>query len=213
MQKLSTLEQEIRSLREAREAQNKPPPVDYLEDPKGYIDAQVGTTLDELRKVNETIQETTQAVGAQGQQLSTQRQIQAIQSMAAAGEEAFAKENTDYWEALDHLRNVRANQLRMAFPEANDNQIAEHIRAEEFSTAAQILQQGRNPAEYAYQYAKTVGYTPNQQRPKEPANAEAQEEARDNAQGLGSAGSNSELASLMDMDRDEFDQAMKEVFG
>lgn len=218
VQKFSGLADEIKALKEAKDAKPEEPAPDYLEDPKGYIDHTAKSTLDQLRGIQETIEQTTEAQGAQGQELNQQRQVQAIQQMASAGEEAYAKGQPDYWDALEHLRNVRANQLQMAFPDATPQQLAEHMRAEEFSTAAQILQQGRNPAEYAYQFAKTLGYTPAQQpkgagKTNEPDDPEALDEARQNAQGLGSSGSGGDLNQLMELDGDEFDQAMKETFG
>lgn len=206
------LAEEIRSIKAAQESEPAAPEPDYLEDPKAYIDSKVGTTLDQLRNVENTVQQTTESIGAQGQALTQQRQIQAIQSAASAGEENFAKQTPDYWEALEYARTARAGQLKLAFPDANDAQLTEHIRAEEFSTATQILQQGRNPAEFAYKYAASLGYTAGGTE-QAAIPRKNQGVAKEDAQGLGSAGTSSELDSLLNLESDEFDQALKEVFG
>lgn len=213
-----SLAEEIRALKQAKESVSAQPEPDYLEDPKAYIDQKVGTTLDQLRNVQETVEQTTESVGAQSSAMQQQQQIQAIQRMAGSAEEAFAQTKSDYWEALDYARNARNGQLKLAFPDGTPAQLAEHIRAEEFATAAQILQQGRNPAEFAYEYAKSLGYTPEQAQ-EDPAvqrDIAAVRESvavpKTDAQGLGSPGASSELDGLLNMEPDEFDQALKEVF-
>ena len=132
--------------------------------------------------------------------------------MAAAGEESFVKDKPDYWEALEYARGKRADQLRMAFPDADNAQLAEHIRSEEFATAAQILQQGRNPAEFAYNYAASLGYTAGQQESPVSKTQQELEAEKQNAQGLGSPGTSSELDNLLNSAPDEFEQALKEAF-
>ena len=213
-----SLAEEIRALKQAKESESAQPEPDYLEDPKAYIDQKVGTTLDQLRNVQETVEQTTESVGAQNSAMQQQQQIQAIQRMAGSAEEAFAQTKSDYWEALEYARNARSGQLKLAFPDGTPAQLAEHIRAEEFATAAQILQQGRNPAEFAYEYAKSLGYTPEQAQ-EDPAvqrDIAAVRESvavpKTDAQGLGSPGASSELDGLLNMEPDEFDQALKEVF-
>jgi len=206
------LADEIRDLKAAKDAKEPEPELDYLEDPKGYIDQKLGTTLDQLRNVEETVEKTTETIGAQGQALNQQQQIQAIQRMAAAGEESFVKDKPDYWEALEYARGKRADQLRMAFPDADNAQLAEHIRSEEFATAAQILQQGRNPAEFAYNYAASLGYTAGQQESPVSKTQQELEAEKQNAQGLGSPGTSSELDNLLNSAPDEFEQALKEAF-
>ena len=51
------------------------------------------------------------------EQLQQQRAVQQIQSAAAAAEETFSKQNADYWDALAHLREIRAQQLRKPAPQ------------------------------------------------------------------------------------------------
>ncbi len=212
LQGMQGLAEEIRTLRDAKAAKPDVKEPDYLEDPKAYIDHQASSTLDQLRSVEQSIETATEAVGAQGQVLNQQNQVQAIQTMAGAAEEAFAKDTPDYWEALAFYRDKRTEQLTMAFPQATPGQLQEHIRAEEFSTSATILQQGRSPAEYAYKFAKTLGYT--EADPAAPGKtAEELEEAKLAAQGLGPSGGAPGLDNLLDMGKDEFDQAMAEVFG
>ncbi len=215
LEKLNTLQADIAAMRKAQEL---PPEkeIDYLEDPKGYVDQQAASTVDKLRGIEETVKQTTDELGQTHQHMDQQRQVQALQAVAASQEEEFAKTTPDYWPALEHLRTIRASQLQMAFPDATAVAIQNHIRSEEFATAAQIIQQGRNPAEYAYNFAKTLGYTP-AKAPKTNEPGESAEELadrKDAARGLGGSGSpDSELDSLLSLPQDEFDQAMSEVFG
>jgi hypothetical protein len=210
--KFQEMQDQIRELRAAKDAKPAEPEPDYLEDPKGYIDQKLGTTLDQLRNVEQTVQQTTETIGAQGQALNQQNQIQAIQRMAAAGEESFVKDHPDYWEALEYAREKRADQLRLAFPDADNAQLAEHIRSEEFATAAQILQQNRNPAEFAYNYAASLGYTSGNKEDALSKLGGELETNKQDAQGLGSPGTSSELDSLLNSSPDEFEQALKEAF-
>lgn len=143
----------LADLKAQREAAKQPKDPDFLEDPKGYIDAQAKKTQAALKELKE---------GEAKRNEAEQQQQQAQQVIAAtlAKESEFSKTTADYPDALNHLRNVRGQQLRMLFPQATDEQIRAQIGREELSAAAQILQAGGNPAEFAYKYAQTYGYAP-----------------------------------------------------
>jgi DNA repair exonuclease SbcCD ATPase subunit len=214
--KFKALEEQIRSLRESKQQPAAPPP-DYLDDPKAYVDHQAKSVVDELRSVKDQVSEVVQAGETTKEQLQQQTQIQQLQSMAGAAEENFAKTTPDYWEALEHMRTVRVQQLKLMFPDATDAQVQQHIRGEEFQAAATCLQRNVNPAEYAYSYAKSVGYQPAAKEDAEKATAEAEDLAarKDLAESLGSGGSanDADLENLVDLNNAEFDAAMKEMFG
>ncbi len=153
---LSEEEREIlKDLKAQRAAEKAPKTPEFLEDPKGYIDAKEKAVTEALKKLSEADTARTEA--------EKQQQAQAALVATLAGHEtAFIAKTPDYHDALTHMRNVRTSQLKMMFPQATDQQIQQHIGREELGGAQQILQAGGNPAEFAYNYAKTLGYTPKQ---------------------------------------------------
>jgi hypothetical protein len=54
---------------------------------------------------------------------------------------------------------VRYQELKLAYPEATEQQVIGAIQNEEREVARVQLQSGRNPYDYAYQLAKLRGYT------------------------------------------------------
>lgn len=143
----------LKDLRETRAKAQEAKDPDFLEDPKGYVDSKVTKALKKLEEVETGSKETKQTI-------EQQRFVQAVSSNAQQQEAEFTQKAPDYRDALTHARQVRANQLKMIYPQATEQQIAGQLLQEEFSAAAQILQSGGNVAEFAYNYAKTLGYQP-----------------------------------------------------
>lgn len=131
---------------------------DFLEDPKGYVDATAKKTNEALQKLNEFTE-------SQKQQQQQQQQLNQILIGVGQHEQAFLKTTPDYHAAIDHIRSVRGSQLKMLYPGATAEQIAQQITTEEVAAAAQVLRAGGNPAEFAYNYAKTMGYAPKAPNP------------------------------------------------
>lgn len=86
------------------------------------------------------------------QEAQQQRMAQHVNS----DEAAFVKENADYYDAVDHLRKERADDLRAMG--AQDAQIAQILQAETMSLIQGALQSGMSPAKVAYDLAKRRGY-------------------------------------------------------
>ncbi len=212
LEKMQILASRIEERQEAEPEKQAP---DYLDDPKAYIDHTQQTVVDKLRSFEEQLSKANKATEQTHEQITQQQQVQAVQQAASAMEQTFAEKNPDYWDALAHIRNVRTRQLKMAFPDADDSQIAQHIAGEEFMTAAQLMQNNRNPSEYAYQYAKTIGYTPPKPDDGKTDSQEDLDAKREAAQGLGGSGEDQgvDVEALAEMDMPEFHQAMKEMFG
>jgi uncharacterized protein YoxC len=211
LEKFTLLSEKI-AQREEKAAQVPEP--DYLDDPKAYIDHSKQSLAEKLRSVEEQVAAANEKTQEASEAITQQQQVQAIQSAAGAMEAKFAEGHEDYWNALAHIREVRSTQLKMAFPEASDAQITEHLAGEEFATAAQLIQQNRNPAEYAYEYAKTIGYTASTATTSQTTDEDI-ETKKELAQGLGGSGEDQgpDVGALADMDMPEFHQAMKEMFG
>jgi len=149
---LSDEDAELLTELKAKRAEAQRPKVpEFIEDPKGYIDHKEQEVRDALKELRES---NTKRAEAEEQQ----RQMQTLFSTISTHEQAFVASNPDYNDALAHVRNVRTQQLKMMFPDATDQQIQHQIGREEIGGAQQILARGGNPAEFAYNYAKTLGY-------------------------------------------------------
>lgn len=149
------LEQRLTEL----EARTKPaapaaePEPDFLEDPKGVVD-KLAKRLDESDKQRKDREE------AETKQREQQAQAQQTWSKVIAHEQEFTAKTPDYHQALAHVRGILTEQVKLANPEATDEQIAQHIQIQEAQGAVHILRQGRNPSEVYYQYAQKLGYKP-----------------------------------------------------
>lgn len=163
-------------------ATNKEP--DFLEDPKGYVDARMGKTAEELKAVKEENAKFTQAQ-------QHQQQVQQLLSNVQQHEQSFLQATPDYHQAVDHIRTVRASQLQMLYPQATPQQIQQQISNEEIGAAAQVLRGGGNPAEFAYNYAKTMGYQPKAPTPDPKANGAAKPD-KDAVRSMGGGGGGAE---------------------
>ena len=183
---------------------------DYLEDPKGYVDAQTEAARKAAKEAADTAQRT-------AQELQAREQVAAFQNALSTDEQAFAKEAPDYGQALDHIRTVREAQLKLMFPDATKEQINLQIGREEISMAAKLLQDGKSPSRVAYEYAKTLGYKPQQSTVQGTPRIDPVQGARrlPPSQSLGSSGSDTGGAEMDDDDDplNVLDQARTERFG
>lgn len=147
-QQLKTVADELSKLKPKPEAPVAP---DFLEDPKGYIDSAV-----------ERIEKSAKHAGTTAEQLRAQTdqeaQFRGFVSNIQTDEAAFAARQPDYQDALRYLREQRAADLKMVFPQATDQQVIQQLSQEELALSAQVMQSGRSPAEVAYEYAKRRGY-------------------------------------------------------
>lgn len=165
-ERLSNAYENLMKLMPAQQAQQQaapeppkpetPPEPDYNENPADW-----------LRWRNERLEERIEALSgrmpdpqAQQQQQQQYEAIQRLQSTIGSYEAEFEKANPDYGEALEHLRSMRRQELTLAgYDHAAVQQI---IGQEELTSAARLLQQGRNPVEAAYEIAKLRGYKPDE---------------------------------------------------
>lgn len=211
------LQAELRTMEERLAALEKPPAPpapepDFLEDPKGYVDAKTQKALDALQKVEQ-----------QAEVLTKEQQVQQFLGQVGAVEAEYVKQAPDYYDALAHIRTARAEQLAWLFPQAEPHQIQRQIRAEELEAAYSLMQQGRNPSEAVYRMAQRVyGYTPKTAAPPAPAAkpaAPATTPAGLPTATLGPSGTAPDANDLEEMGRDDGDelagtigQALKERF-
>ena len=206
--KLSAEDAELlKDLRAQKKAAQEPKDPDFLEDPKGYVDAQAKKTAEALKKLDE-------ATTKQTQQQEQQQQLNQILTGVQQHEQSFLKTTPDYHAAIDHIRSVRGSQLQMLYPQATPEQITRQITTEELSAAAQILRSGGNPAEFAYNYAKTMGYQPKAPTPDPNATVNgAVKPDKDAVRSMGGGGGSEATGEDDSNAMPEFASALAERFG
>lgn len=191
---------------EAMEKEKAEPVPDFEVDPSGHLKHETETVKSEIEQQKEILEKIQQ-------QQQQQAQLQQLGQQIAANEAAFVKEHPDYYDALDHVRQVERAKMQMVaetqgMSEEDLNQV---LAQNEINMAAQLIGQGLNPAEYAYQIAKTYGYQPKK-------TGKASEDLDRLEKGLKESKSRAGTKSLSkedvdEMDFQEFQAAMSEMFG
>ena len=183
----------LKELKAQRAAQNAPKNVDFMDDPKGYVDAidkKAQAALDKLKAATEST--TKQVTAAQ--------RFQALQNAVVTSEQSFVKDTPDYFDALAHIRSVRAQQIQLASPNATAEQISNAIAQEEMHAADSILQRGGNPCDFAYKYAKTLGYAKKAASINPKANGMAEAADKSAVRTLGAGGGDAPSGDELDAD-------------
>lgn len=160
-QRLETMEAELKALKAAVAPKAEPPPLapDFAENPKGYVDTTVKSQTDRIAALEKQIKDGQDA--NENARKAQEAYTEALRQVREA-EQEHMKNAPDYYDALEHSRNVRRSQIQILAPEATSDQIEAELTRQELATAFGMLKSGQNPAERAYAYAKTLGYTPKQ---------------------------------------------------
>jgi DNA repair exonuclease SbcCD ATPase subunit len=119
--------------------------------PIDYIDHRLGEVSAQQRAILEREQQ-------REQQYAQQQAVQQLATRIQGAEAVFAKQAPDYGDAIKLLDSMRVQELMVfgATPEqAHEQAVNERIQA-----AFTWAHQGMNPAEIAYNLAKTRGYAP-----------------------------------------------------
>jgi hypothetical protein len=201
-EQLAQMQAQLEALKSTAPKPEQPaqePEPDFLADPKGYVDSKVQAALAKLDKAEKTTQET-------ADQVKQREANEAVLRATQAAEAQFYSSTPDYPEALQHIRSVRTQQLQIQHPEATPEQINNHIAYEERETARMLVSQNRNPAEFAYQFAKTLGYAT-----KAAAKPAAPAVDKDAVRTLGSGGGNGTPSEDAGNSMPEFAAARAEV--
>lgn len=177
----------------------------YQEDPLGHVVAR----LNQLEM----------GFGGHDQQLAQQQAISQLQRAVESNEMEFRGRTPDYDAAVQFAKQSREAELRALGYDPAPIMMQEIIGA-----AANAIQQGRNPAEVFYAYAKARGYTPAKSngdaRPQQPAvdaAAKLQTIARGQQAAKAPRGGSAPpaaltLETLSQMDDDEFDKNFDKFF-
>lgn len=167
----------------------------FEEDPKGYIDAQ----MKELRELQAQVGEQATQTAETTQQASSEQQLN---SAISADHQEFIAKHADYMDALNFARDMKLAELTEAGVPEIDAKRA--MRTEEIQLAAVALQNGKSPAEVAYNRAKRWGFTAEEK----PADEEKPD--LDEAASMGGSGGPS-VQEMLDADSDEFDDMFAEL--
>jgi hypothetical protein len=196
----------LAKLKDAEQATQEAEP-DFLADPKGYVDKKVDAALKKLEDTDKQSKETRE-------QINQRQAIQDVLTATGQAEAAFKQTQADYPQALAHVRETRKSQLQMLYPQATEQQISQQINYEEITTAHQALTSGRNPAEFIYGYARTLGYqSPKPNGADKGGTADKKTVDKDAVRSMGSGGSG-DAAPDQDAGNStpEFSAALKERF-
>ena len=179
--------------------------------------------LDYINHVLGNVQATTaelQQWRQQQEQAAQQRAaVQQVTDWASAQEQEFAKSQPEYHEAYRYAADARDKELQ-ALGYADPAARAAIVRQNTVEIINNAIQQGRNPAELVWEYAKGRGFTSKPKRNGGSEEAQAKIAAGLQAAGAklnqGGATGEGELTAK-DLsgitDPDEFEKAWKKVFG
>lgn len=206
---LQQMERLIASKQEKPEPSEETIP-DFDDDPTGNLQARLEAANRQIEELRRQTQQTTQATTAQ-------QQMMALRMAIAQQEQSFAAQTPDYPQALAKIREVEKAKLIFAAQESgqqvNEQEIEALLYRNELIAAANLLRQGKNPAQYAYEMAKRFyGYSPAGAEQKSPVDRQAALAA---ARGAGTGGRPRQQAPTpsASMTIPEFEAALKEAFG
>jgi hypothetical protein len=209
---MKALEQEIQRLKAPAPAPKAEPPAapDFTQDPKAYVDHKVQAALEQLETGLKPVQQKAEAAEANSAETRFFTHLQ-------NAEQSFVATNPDYYDALGHLRNLRAAEIRLLDPDVTQEQMGQLLQREELTLAANILRSGRNPSEVAYNLAKARGWAP-KAPPKPPEEKKPELKLPDVPEPKKlppdlTLGTGTGSPVQADDNDDPFESAWKEVFG
>lgn len=186
----------------------KPPPAepDFAADPKGYVDHRLRSAVEKLEGKTEQTAKTAEQAALESAQTRFHTHLQQT-------EQAFLAQTPDYYDALNHLRQIRVTEITTLNPELTQEQVVTALRNEELQLAANLVRSGRDPHQVAYQLAKARGYAPKAKDADKVLPDVPGQKVLPPDQTLGSgAGSPNSGETFLD-DDEVFDKAFSEMFG
>jgi hypothetical protein len=185
---------------------------DLVPDPKEKPLDYINHVLGQLQSNTVELQQWRQQQEAAAQQRAT---VQQYADWAAAQEQEFAKAQPDYRDAYRYAAEVRDKELQ-ALGYSDPAVRANITRMNTAEIVSNALQQGRNPAELVWEYARARGFASKGSRPGAEAKIAAGMQVAGAKLNQGGATGEGEV-SAKDLagitDPDEFEKAWKKVFG
>lgn len=149
-------------LQQMLEAQTRIPAPNKDADPLGYTAHMAEQTASQVAAMRQQEAERQQREYAERQKWEAQQQreqqVAAVVNTVQNAERTFAAKQPDYLEAVNFAKGQRAKELRLLG--YDEQQAAQYLQNEGMQLAWTWLSQGHNPAERAYELAKTMGYRP-----------------------------------------------------
>lgn len=126
--------------------------------------------MEEIRELDpekyvESLEQQNQQYAQQNHQYTQQQHFNAAATATTQLEEGFRKTHDDYDDALEFARSERARLLRATHPDQSEEWVQGLIHRGDTMFALQKLNQGKDPAAEAYQYAVRMGYQPGRGQP------------------------------------------------
>jgi hypothetical protein len=203
---LKALQDEIAKLKEPP----KPTPAspDFASDPKGYVDHNLKSAIEKLEGKTEQTAKTAEQAAQESAQTRFHAHLQQT-------EQQFLTQQPDYYEALNHLRQIRVTEITTLNPELTQEQVLGALRNEELQLAAMLVRNGRDPHQVAYQLAKARGYAPKakDQAPEKVLPDVPGQKVLPPDQTLGSGSGSPNSGESFLEDDEVFDKAFGEMFG
>lgn len=139
------------------------PEPDFLAEPKVYVDKTIAKTAEAVRKLEEAEAKRAKDAEAQTEQAKTQEQMQQQWGEVLAQEAEFTAATPDYNDALQFVRQIRVTAYAAEFEALNDRaptqaEVSKALTSQEIQGALLLQSKGKNPAQWYYNYAKTMGY-------------------------------------------------------
>ena len=193
---------EFRKFKEQIEAEKAKAAVpDLNADPVAHL----GYTSQEVAALKREMEEVKQAKQSQTNE-------ERFRLTVIASERDFTKTTPDYFEAMEHLRAQRDQELQM-IGVLDPAQRQQMMNNEAMGIAYNALQNGENPAKRAYELAKFRGFKGG--KPRAAEQMETLQKGADAAKSLSGKGGQSPAAlspeALLDMSDDEFDKHFEKV--
>lgn len=178
---------------------------DYEDDPIGHLAAK-------NRILEQQMAQFQQMQKAQEQQQQQAGQFQQLQQGVAQMEQEFAKSTPDYHEAVGFMYNNVAKMAQaMGYP---PQQIQQTISQMAMDISMRALQEGKNPAQAAYEAAKQMGYAgpkPPETEEEPPARPQAPTSLSTVAGKRSAPAGIPSLDNIAKMDDAEFEKLWKEM--
>ena len=194
----AALLQELRAQRSGKKQQETEEEPDFMEDPKGHLEGRFKQILKRLDEADKEAKSTKE-------QFNQQEMMRVSIDTARAQVSEFVETTKDYPQAIEHVRSMRRGHLEMLYPQATAEQISQAVAIEEINLARQLVSSGQNFAEFAYNYAKRMGY-----QPPNPISAKKPDASA--VRSLGSGGADTDPPETdADDPMNEFREAQKEL--
>lgn len=200
---------------------------DFLSNPREYVDKNLAKAKQEAAKAQEAVKKLEDGETARTEQAKKQAEMQEQWNEVLTKEQEFTAETPDYNDALQYVRNLRVQAFSAEYEAINDRpptnaEISKALTTQEIQGALTLQQKGKNPAQWYYAYAKSLGYkTPQPQSEvadtaqlaqpaAKPAPVKPDKEA---VKSMGSGGSSGATVDPEDANRDPMASLLAGVHG